>query len=132
MKKEEWAQIAEERQEIFKLDWFKRLLRGELSLGDTFWIGNFGVALVFVPAAFVVTFVLNLIGFNNFLQTKCLGLMLLALAIYYAFLTRAVFLTAQKTPQVGAWRWVGFLYTVLNCINLVVFATIFLFEASYL
>ena len=38
-----------ERRRYFTLDWFRDLLGARLSLGDTFWIGTYGTALIYVP-----------------------------------------------------------------------------------
>lgn len=65
MTETEWEKAAEARKEIFRPKWFGRLLKGELSLGDTFWIGDFGVALVFVPISFSVMIFMTIIGISD-------------------------------------------------------------------
>jgi len=73
MDQTEWEKAAEARKEIFRPKWFGQLLRGELSLGDTFWIGNFGVALVFVPISFAVMLLMTTLGINEQIQSIALG-----------------------------------------------------------
>ncbi len=127
MDKEEWAQAADDRREIFRPTWFKQLLGGQLSLGDTFWIGNFGVALIFVPLAFVFSLILLIFtGINDQVTSFRNIVILILMALYYAFLTRAVLISAVRTPQVGAWRWIGLGYTALKVITMSALAFVML------
>ncbi|NBB81491.1 MAG: hypothetical protein GVY36_18970 [Verrucomicrobia bacterium] len=124
MDQTEWEKAAEARKEIFRPKWFGQLLRGELSLGDTFWIGNFGVALVFVPISFAVMLLMTTLGINEQIQSIALGVIAAFFALYWAALTRAVFKTALRTPQVGGWRWLGVGYTILQLAAVTIFALI--------
>lgn len=128
----ERKEAVEARKEVFRLAWFGRLLGGQLSLGDTFWIGNFGVTLVFVPAAFAVLFLMRIFGSHD--QTQFMGMIAITvvLALYWAFLTRAVFLTALRTPQVGGWRWFGLAYTVVQFAMIVLFSLALLEKKGWL
>jgi hypothetical protein len=103
----------DERRKYFSPDWFRKLLKAELSLGDTFWIGNFGILLFVVPLQVLVLIMLLgsdvgagfVRGWQIFFWTVN--------ALYFLALARAVFITARSTPEVGKWRWVGVTYTAL-------------------
>lgn len=124
MTETEWERAAEARKELFRPKWFGQLLKGELSLGDTFWIGNFGVAFVFVPISFAVMLLMTVFGISDQNQAIALSVIAAFLAVYWAALTRAVFKTALRTPQVGGWRWIGVGYTALQFAAVTIFTLI--------
>lgn len=98
------------RKDYFRPAWFAALLRGQLGLGDTFWVGNYGVGLIFMPVLVVALL------FGPMLLPAGIALwlgrvVLTALALYFALLTRAVFIAARRTPEVGGWRWLGVFIT---------------------
>lgn len=114
MDQQELDRTHAERHRYFTLSWFGRLLRGDLSLGDTFWIGNYGIALFTVPFGTLLALVARMISeatFGSFLMA-CGGV----LALYHLTLTRAVWLTARRTPSAGGWRWVGVVLSLLNAL----------------
>ena len=124
MSKEEWPQAANNRKEIFRPIWFRKLVGGKFSLGDTFWIGNFGVPIVFALLGFAILLILSIFtGENEQAASYSIAVMMVLLVIYYALLVRAVFTCAVRTPQVGAWRWVGLAFTMgqLATISMVAF-----------
>lgn len=112
---------TEARKEIFRPRWFRKLLRGELTLGDTFWIGNIGVALVFVPITFIVALIATLVLPNRG-AGLVMGALMAALCVYQIALTRAVWITARRTPEVGGWRWVGLGLTALGILSYAYYA----------
>ncbi|PIE09605.1 MAG: hypothetical protein CSA72_12020 [Rhodobacterales bacterium] len=112
MDQQELDRIHAERHGYFTPKWFGRLMRGELSLGDTFWIGNYGVALVTVPAAFLIAMLAKIVSEQTYLTTMMV--VAVAFALYHLALTRAVWITARRAPGRGGWRWVGLFITALN------------------
>ena len=91
-----------------------------LGLGDTFWIGTYGVPVmaVFVAAGlFCVLLILRwLPGLRGILDTPQPWIVALALlsAVYFLLLTRAVWITARRCPEVGGWRWAGLALTAVQ------------------
>jgi hypothetical protein len=125
---EDLTAVALERRKIFRPEWFRDLLAARLGLGDTFWIGNYGVALVFVPLFFFIGLVAPAFFGQQayaFLYPSFAGLS----AIYQFCLIRAVFICARRTPEVGGWRWVGVAFTVLNFATSALLALLFTFGA---
>ncbi|KPP93792.1 MAG: Triose-phosphate Transporter family [Rhodobacteraceae bacterium HLUCCA08] len=110
------ARPADDRRDIFRPAWFGRLLRARLGLGDTFWIGNIGVALVFVPVTVLVGVLASLVLSDRALDLV-LAALLVGLCAYQIVLTRAVWIVARRTPEVGSWRWVGLALTALGVLS---------------
>lgn len=103
------------RKDYFRPAWFGALLRGRLGLGDTFWVGNYGVGLIFMPVLIIALL------FGPMFLPAGIALwlgraVLAALALYFAVLTRAVFITARRTPEVGGWRWIGVFLTAAQAL----------------
>jgi hypothetical protein len=111
-------QTLEARHAYFTPAWFLRLLGGRLGLGDTFWIGNFGVLLIFVPGFFAIFSILLMAGANPSVIPIVGGLWCLGMAVFYALLTRAVFVAAIRSPQADPWRWIGVAVTAANAVGL--------------
>lgn len=118
---DELTRRSQDRRDIFRPAWFGRLLRAELPLGDTFWVGNIGVALVFVPMTVLVAVLASLVLSDRALD-MVLAAMLVALCLYQVALTRAVRITARRTPEVGGWRWVGLVLTALGALSYAYYA----------
>lgn len=125
MENKDLEQVIDQRREIFRPAWFKKLLAGKLGLGDTFWIGNFGIALVFVPILFLFATVLLAFASDDALLNLSLAIVSALMTIYYTLLVRAVFRAAKRTPEVGGWRWVGVGYTALQVIIAMLFTIFF-------
>lgn len=107
------ASIAAERKRYFTPRWFLDLLAARLSLGDTFWIGGFGTALVFAPFGFTLFLVAHWVLSPG--QFRILmGGWITFLTLFHAALWTAIVRTAWRTPQVGGWRWVGVLVALFN------------------
>lgn len=112
---------AQPRRSYFTPRWFADLLSARLSLGDTFWAGGFGTALIFVPLGFIIFFLaFSLLPAAQYRWVN--GGWIALLALFYVVLTTAVFRTARRTPEVGAWRWVGVLVILANAVGLTLFA----------
>jgi len=116
---------AHPRSTYFTPRWFADLLSARLSLGDTFWAGLFGTALFFVPAGFILFFMASLL-FDPTVLSLLSGLFLAIMALFHMALTTAVFRTARRAPQVGAWRWVGVLLALINAVILALTAIMML------
>ena len=90
--------------------WFKALLLGRLSFGDTFWAGLFGSALIFVPFGVIVAMMVSVIA------PGALDPVLIVITgfytVYLSLLTRVVFITGWKSKDTGGWRWFGMFYVV--------------------
>ncbi|MFV0358343.1 hypothetical protein [Tropicimonas sp.] len=126
MDQQELTGIERARRGIFSRDWFGQLYRGELSLGDTFWIGNFGTALVLAPAIFAGYVALIVLGAGAAVWPWFLGLTATAVFVHFAFLACAVFIAATQAPEAGGWRWAGVAITVANAAGAALFAIRFL------
>ncbi|MCO6186553.1 hypothetical protein [Rhizobium sp. L1K21] len=114
---EELTKSLDERKQYFTPRWFGQLLSARLSLGDTFWIGNFGILLFVVPALVIAPILLHAVGIGEQVSGIILGLLLAAFAVYLFALLRAVFITAGQTPDAGVWRWVGVFITLLSALS---------------
>lgn len=89
---------------IFRPDWFRDLLAGRLSLGETFWVGNYGTALFHQP---LVVF-LAILPVPRLVPAAVVAL----LVLYQLALTRAVILAQPKVPTPKIWKVVGALVTL--------------------
>lgn len=90
--------------QIFRPQWFRDLLSGRLSLGETFWVGNYGTALFHQPA----------IVFLAILPVPRLvpAIALMLLAFYQIALTRAMVMANPKVPTPKVWKVIGTLITL--------------------
>lgn len=108
--------IPTERRRYFRPAWFRDLLTAKLSLGDTFWIGNFGTALITVPVMMLFILLARI-----FLSPAMAGLVsaaaMMAISAYFLALTGAVFRTALPRREVGGWRWAGVAITFANAVG---------------
>lgn len=116
--------VAIDRQKVFRPAWFRDLLGARLGLGDTFWIGNIGVGLVFVPLFFVISLVAQSLA-DAPVAAVLFPVFASFMALYHLLLTRAVFLCARRTPVVGGWRWVGVAVTFANFATSTAWALLF-------
>ncbi|MDW3117721.1 hypothetical protein [Roseovarius pacificus] len=123
------AAVNAERRHYFKPRWFVDLLSARLSVGDTFWIGGYGTALIFVPVGFVMLLVARI--FLSAPQVaNMLGILITFMALFHVALLTAVFRTALHNPQVSAWRWVGVLITLANATTMALLTYTFWFEGT--
>ncbi len=117
-----------ERRRYFTPDWFRDLLGARLSLGDTFWIGTYGTALIYVPGT-VLLVLLARIALPPAAAAALTGLAFALLAVYHAALGRAVWRTALPRPEVGGWRWAGLAIALISAAGFAFYAMRFLAEA---
>lgn len=105
----------EARREHFKPKWFLALLRGELSLSETFWIGSIGAQLVFVPLAFFLMLFVEILipGSRDYF----LFAVVIFFALYSALLFRAIILITIKTKTADIWGWVATTYSGLHMLG---------------
>lgn len=115
--REDIAAIIAERSRHFHLQWFKDLFSGRLSLGDTFWLGYLGSALIIAP----VTFVFFILA-RGFLPSTYFSLVLAVwfclISLYYIALFMAVVRKALSTPEAAGWRWAAILFALLSTMGL--------------
>ncbi|MFI0396318.1 hypothetical protein [Paracoccus jiaweipingae] len=113
-----FATLQSDRARYFTPRWFAELLSARLSLGDTFWIGNFGTALLIVPVTIILLLLPQMVAIPPRAQTALLGLWLAVLCGFALFLLVAVTRVALRTPSVGGWRWAAVGVTALNTLAL--------------
>lgn len=108
--------IMAERRRYFTPSWFADLLSARLGLGDTFWIGNYGTALIFVPMGMLLVLpgrlVLPPAG-----ATWLIALWFALVALFFLALTVAMLRLALRTPAAGGWRWLGVVLTASNAVS---------------
>ena len=119
------TETTAERRRYFTPSWFADLLAGRLSLGDTFWIGNFGTSLFFVPAN-VVLMVLAGLFLPQSWTMRLPGLVVLAQTVFFFALLRAVWITALPRTDAGIWRWLGVAVTLFIAVSTAFFAYLLL------
>lgn len=96
--------IASDTSKIFRPQWFRDLLAARLSLGETFWVGNYGTALFHQP---LVVF-LAILPVPRVIPAAALAL----LAIYQLALTWALIRAQPKVPTPMVWKVIGVLITL--------------------
>lgn len=89
---------------IFRPDWFRDLLSARLSLGETFWAGNYGTALFHQP----VIVMLSVLAIPRIIPAGILAV----LVIYQLALARAVYLAQPKVPTPRRYKVIGVLATL--------------------
>jgi hypothetical protein len=123
---DELTRSSQDRRRYFTRAWIRSMLQGREGLGDTFWVGNFGMLLIIVPLAALVPVLLSGVGMGPGLLIPLQGLFLALVGLYFVGLGRAVFIVARRTPQAGPWRWVGLAYTLAQAALCLVGAMAFL------
>jgi len=96
----------------FTPKWFRELLLGRLSFGDTFWAGLLGSALVFVPVGVLVAIIVN-IYFPGILREVLIALNGFY-AVYLLLLLRVVLILGWAYKGAGGWKWFGMLYLIVQ------------------
>jgi hypothetical protein len=96
--------ITAMRATYFTPRWFGELLRGRLTPGDTFWIGNFGIELFVVPALVFGTMLLALS--NPSATAPMLGVAFASTGLYRLALLRGLWITSRVAGLSG-WHWTG-------------------------
>ncbi len=106
----------EARRKHFKPKWFLALLRSELGLGETFWIGGIGAPLVSIPIFFFLMLIVEIVSPAS--RDYFLLAINIVIALYLTVLLRAVAITAIKNTTAGIWRWVAIIYSALNMLGI--------------
>ena len=109
-------QPSEGKPRFFSALWLRQLWAGQFSFGDTFFVGMFGPAFVFVPVGVVIV---------GFLAAAVPGTMETAIAamavlyaLYFSATLPAVFKTGLAAKDVGGWRWFGIFLAVASTVAL--------------
>lgn len=116
----EIEKIEAERAKIFTPPWFGDLVAGRLGLGDTFWIGNYGVLLGVVPLVVLVSGLLY--AQLPDLMTPFLQLFAAALGLWRLVTLRALAKARARLAARGAWPIVGLIWTLGEAITAFVYA----------
>ncbi|PIE13789.1 MAG: hypothetical protein CSA70_03480 [Rhodobacterales bacterium] len=105
-------EIWEQRAQVFRPAWFGRLFGARLGLGDTFWIGHFGLQLLVVPLGLVFYSIALVVMpdrpeavFGPFSIFQ----VLLSLAVF-----QAVIRVAWRVRGTGIWPWIAMLFSAAN------------------
>jgi len=115
----EIEKIEAERAKIFTAPWFRDLVAGRLGLGDTFWIGNYGVLLGVVPVVVLISGLLY--AQLPDLLTPFLRLFTLALGLWRLITLRALAKARARLAARGAWPIVGLIWTLGEAITAFVY-----------
>ncbi|MGB0959500.1 MAG: hypothetical protein ACPGVK_04535 [Halocynthiibacter sp.] len=117
----EHGDLIFERTAYFRLAWLKALLTGKLPAGDTFWIGNVGIALIFMPILILVGGILPAImGMSSGATAANATAQLIViiargvLFVYLVALTFAMYQSSQRRTDLGPWGWFGVAFTALH------------------
>ena len=95
---QELRAIHAARHRSFTPRWFAALFGGRLGVGETFWMGNLGVALVVVPVALVILLLLlrvDAVGAASAFKSE----LALLLGLYRAALLRGLGASFRASPQ---------------------------------
>ncbi|MDO5620800.1 MAG: hypothetical protein Q4G24_04945 [Paracoccus sp. (in: a-proteobacteria)] len=112
------TRTAPERRRYFTPGWFRSLLSGREGLGDTFFIGNYGVTMLLVLAGFGLA-ALAAATHSAAAVSAVVRLCQIAALIWYLALLPALFRAARRSPQVGGWRWVGVAHLLVQIVAVV-------------
>lgn len=116
----EIEKIEAERAKIFTAPWFRDLVAGRLGLGDTFWIGNYGVLLGVVPLVVLISGLLY--AQLPDLLTPFLRLFAAALGLWRLVTLRALAQARTRLAARGAWPIVGLIWTLGEAITAFAYA----------
>ncbi|TKZ21586.1 hypothetical protein FAP39_05640 [Shimia litoralis] len=96
--------IEQDKTGMFRPAWFSALLKGQLPLGETFWVGNWGTALFHQPLLALLV-VLPL-------PSAVPGVLAVLLACFELALVRAVLIAKPGVPTPVGWRVAGVIVTL--------------------
>ena len=103
-------QRSEGKMTFFSAGWLRQLWAGQFSFGDTFFVGMFGPAFVFVPVGVVVAGFLAAAVPGR--MEAAIAVMTVLYALYFSATLPAVIKTGIAAKSVGGWRWFGILLAV--------------------
>ncbi|MBD3804446.1 hypothetical protein BMG00_10955 [Thioclava marina] len=117
MPQSELDAIQAERAKFFTPRWFGDLFAGRLSPGDTFWVGNYGPAMVVVPALVLIA-LFTAMASPGHLGPLFGGTAILA-GLYRIAVLIGLFRSVARTPGPKGWRIFGLLWTVFEAAILI-------------
>jgi len=116
-------EIWQQRNEIFRPQWFACLFGAKLGLGDTFWIGHFGLQLMMVPfglVLYVIAYVVNQDRAEAVFYPFSILQLILSIAVF-----QAVVRVAWRMRQAGKWPWLAILFSGLNVVTAAYYMSVF-------
>ncbi len=108
--------MAEDRGRFLSPRWYRQLVTGQFSFGDTFFAGMFGPAFVLVPVGFIVAALLAVVA--PLQMEPSIWLMTVIYALHFTVVLPAVFKTGLKAKGTGGWRWFGLFLAVVATLAL--------------
>ena len=109
--------IHAERAKFFTPTWFGDLFAGRLPPGDTFWIGNYGPALIVVPLLVIVALFTAMSAPGHL--GALFGIVALVVGLYRLVILSGLLRSVRRTPGPKAWRWIGLFWTLLEAALLI-------------
>lgn len=107
--------IAAERARIFSPRWFADLLSGRLGAGDTFWLGNYGIGLMAVPAVMLLAAIIA--GTTDASLSVFLAVVLGLAGIYRLAVLRAFLLVIRRKSGPRGWFRAGAAITAIEALG---------------
>ncbi|MBN2741977.1 MAG: hypothetical protein JXR35_13855 [Rhodobacteraceae bacterium] len=117
LSKSELDAIHAERTKFFTPQWFGDLFSGRLSPGDTFWIGNYGPALIVVPLLVIVA-LFTAMAVPGHLG-PLFGSFAIGAGIYRVLVLAGLVRSVIRTSGPKVWRWIGVFWTVFEAVMLI-------------
>ncbi len=96
--------------------WLRRVGRGRLSFGETFFAGMFGPAFVFVPVGVMVA-ALFAAAAPSYMMLSITA-MTVIYALYFSAVLPAVVKTGLAAKSAGGWRWFGIFLALASTVAL--------------
>ena len=103
---------SEGKPRFFSGRWLRQLWAGQFSFGDTFFVGLFGPAFVFVPAGVVIAGFLAAVAPST--MAAAIAAMTVLYALYFSATLSAIFKTGLVAKDIGGWRWFGIFLAVAS------------------
>ncbi|PTX53489.1 hypothetical protein IQ03_00404 [Gemmobacter caeni] len=106
--------ILAERARFFTAGWFRELLAGRMTPGETFWAGTYGPLLFLVPGLVLLAMLLAI--FAPAASTPVMALSSIFFGIYLLVLLRALVRSTARATRPKTWPRVGIIVTLLNAL----------------
>ena len=117
----EYGDLVFGREAYLRPQWLKALLSGKLGAGDTFWVGNVGIALIYMPALIFFAIFLPLIagatagaGAADVTSHWVSIAGRFILFCYLITLAFALFKSTRRRTDLGVLGWLGVALTLLH------------------
>ncbi len=107
---DETRRAVEARRRHFTPRWFYDLATARLDLGETFWVGNVGASLIFIPAGFAVVAPAAFISAD---AVRVALVAVLALLALYSLVVATALARLSLRASAGGWGWAGVAVTAL-------------------